>query len=324
MKALFLAQGTMAWASSRYRAWWVAEAAAWADGMLLRDALEDGVPAGYDAVIFPKTSSPPARALMRACRERGQLVFWDVCDPVWWLRPADARAVLPLVDWVVVSSSGLAEDLRAELGQPSTVIADRMAPGFHPTVKAHQHRARPVLLWYGQGWNRLASLSGALLTLHRLAAEGVQFRLRVLDDGAPDELHIDGVDVEYHRWRLESFHDELLAADVALTPPYPGPWGRMKSLNRRVTAWWAGLPTAEGAHPAHLKALLTDARFRAEVGAHNRSLAETRYDVAQSAEEWEQLIRRFMNRVPVGIGPAPLRWGGNGRAHHAHIHLSMQ
>ncbi|MBN1286155.1 MAG: hypothetical protein JXB47_12225 [Anaerolineae bacterium] len=292
MKLLFLAQGPIEWPSSRYRAWWVAEAMPQAGCVQLDDALAAGsVHGGYDAVVFPKPCGPEVQALAQTCRARGQRVIWDVCDPVWWLRPREAREFLPLVDHIVVSSDGLAADLRHTLGWPSTVIPDRMKPAFHPTIKKHRAKPWPVLLWFGQSWNRLPSLSGALLTLHRLAAEGVRFRLRVLDDGAHGrDIQIDGVDVEYHRWHLETFHDELCEADVALTPAYPGPWGRMKSLNKQVSAWWAGLPTADGENPELLKLLLHRARFRAEVGLHNRRLAESRYDVAQSVREWEGLV----------------------------------
>lgn len=295
-KALFLAQGPIDWASSRYRAWWVAEVAAWADCILLDEALSGRAVQGYDSVIFPKPCGSPVAELAKQCRQRGQLVIWDVCDPVWWLRPNDARSFAPLVDHVVVSSDGLARDLRHSLGMSSTVITDRMLPAFHPTIKNHRATAWPVLLWFGQSWNRLPTLSGTLLTLHRLAAEGTRFRLRILDDGEHGHnIAIDGVDVEYHRWHLSTFHDELCAADVALVPPYPGPWGQMKSLNKKVSAWWAGLPTVGGENPALLKMLLNSARFRAQVGQHNRRLAETCYDVSRSAQAWAQVIAQHMN-----------------------------
>jgi hypothetical protein len=304
MRALFLAQGPLEWASSRYRAWWVAAAADWADCVQI-DALERVWLPDYDAVVFPKWCDAEARSLAGEAHRRGQVVVWDLCDPIWWLRPVEARRFLPLVDHIVVSSTGLAEAVDAELGRRATVIPDRMDPAFHPTVKAHRDTARPVLLWYGQAWNRVPSLSGALLTLHRLAAEGLAFRLRVLDDGDPAGVFVEGLDIEYHRWRLESFHDELLAADVALCPPYPGPWGRMKSENREVTAWWAGLPVADGDDPAHLARLLTDVEMRADIGRHNRRAAEAYYDVAQSAEAWARLLHHL-----AGAARRRAVWGG--------------
>ncbi len=294
MKALFLAQGPLEWAGSRYRAWWIARYAGWADCALISEREAAWMPA-YGALIFPKWCDAEAQALAREAKARGQRVIWDLCDPIWWLTPGPAREFLPLVDHVVVSSQGLADGLRADfpaLDIGVTVIPDRMDPAFHPTAKRHTETAWPALLWFGQGWNRNASLSGALLTLHRLAAEGVRFRLRVLDNGAPGGVQVDGVDVEYHRWRLETFHEELLAADVALCPPYPGPWGAMKSDNKLATAWWAGLPTADGLCPHRLKALLTDARARADAGRCYRRLAEAQYDVRQSVSEWEALLSK--------------------------------
>jgi len=291
-KALFLAQGKIDCDNSRYRAWWVAEAADWAKCVSIETitSVSNSINSNYDTVVFPSLCDSNTVELMRKCQDEGKIVVWDIYNPLWWTHPRETQEIFDaqLIDKIVVSNEGLAEDLRRTFCRSSTIITDRMAPAFHSSTKQHKSVEYPILLWFGE--NDLLSLNGVLLTLHRLAAEGVQFRLRILDDGARDEVHIDGVDVEYHRWRLEAFHDELCAADVVLTPTYPGPWGRMKSINRQVSAWWAGLPTASGENPAQLKLLLTDARFRAEVGLHNRRLAEARYDVAQSVAEWKSLL----------------------------------
>lgn len=299
-KVLFLAHGPPEWASSRYRMWWVAKYANWAEVVTVDDLVNGATsPLPEDdvsVVVFPKWYDERAQQLAHDFRKNGKQIIWDLCDPVWWFDPGPAREFLSLVDHVVFSNHGLQRDYRRALGPaagPSSVVLDRMDADFHPTTKTHRENGAPVLLWYGVGANRAPSLQSALLGLHRLTAEDVRFRLRILDNAPPGNINIPGVHVEYHPWRLDTFHEELLAADVALCPRYPGAWDEMKSNNKKVTAWWAGLPTVglDNAVDFDLeKQLITDADARASVGAEMRRNAEAMYDVRKSVAEWESLL----------------------------------
>lgn len=321
-KTLFIAQGDLDWGSSRFRAWWVAAHADWAEcvtidnllhppGLVPFERYKDDPPlawarAGvtelewqheFDTVVLPKWTGAAAQAFAQAIRERDKRIIWDLCDPLWWLEPRGFAAMLPLVDYLVFSNARLEAAFCGEYDDRRTaVIPDRMEPAFHPTVKEHAPTPAPVLLWWGYGWNRAALLSAGL-GLQRLVGEGARFRLRVLDDGAPGGVSVPGVDVEYHRWRRDTFHDELLAADVALLPPYPGVWGALKSDNKAVSAWWAGLPVVDlqsADDVDRAQALIADADLRAREGWANRKRASEQYDVRQSVRDWENVLQGVM------------------------------
>jgi hypothetical protein len=299
-KTLFIAQGPLEWASSRYRAWWPAKYAEWADCVQARDILNmGGNTYGYDAHVFSKWCEKPAQELAERARNFGATIVWDLCDPIHWLMPRETAEFLPLVDHIVVSSPGLAEAVIDEMGADEgsvTVIDDRMDPAYHSYGRQHQERGTPVLLWFGASHNR-ATLNSAALGLHWLAQQGARFKLRILDDAPQHYASIEGVSVEHHLWTLDTFHQELTDADIALCPPYPGPWGAMKSDNKEMTAWWAGLPVVRLQDYIDLEytlGLLDDVDQRAAVGEQNREYAEIHGDVRQSVDEWEQLLVRLV------------------------------
>lgn len=300
--ACFVAFGPVEHASARYRVYGPVEYAPWAmmlpwaDVQAEYDALLEGEPPA-SVLVWPKWHDEHAARLAGAWKAKGAKLVWDLCDPVWLLS-GKAEAFLPLADELVASATALADAASAWSGRACVwTIPDRMDPAFHPTVRRHRETTEPVLLWFGQRWNRLPGLASALLGLQFLAARGARFRLRILDDGEPGGVSIDGVTTEYHRWKLDTFHEELLAADVALCPLYAGPWGRLKSDNKRASAYWAGLPVVDLDDEADMHyalALLESASLRASEGAANRACAEQHYDVRQSVEEWEDVLRALV------------------------------
>lgn len=300
-RVLFIAQGGPEWASSRYRAWWVAKYAEWADcvqAAALDAETWDETLERYDVIVYPKwTNNRAQRALnfLEPAREHGKKLIWDVCDPIWWLQPYEGHMLMDIADHIVVSSNGLVREMREAFGLAVTPIPDRMDPAFHRRVKQHAPTAAPVLLWFGFSNKRLNAILSAGPGL-ALLATGSRFRLRVLDDGPPGGIQLPGVDVEYHPWRLDTFEDELLAADIALIPKLGPPWGHMASENKTATAYWAGLPvvTLDAYNDvAYARGLLDSHEERAIEGAANREYAELHYDVRQSVEEWEHLIGRL-------------------------------
>jgi hypothetical protein len=71
----------------------------------------------------------------------------------------------------------------------------------------------------------------------------------------------------------------------------------MKSDNKEMTAWWAGLPVVRLQDYIDLEytlGLLDDVDQRAAVGEQNREYAEIHGDVRQSVDEWEQLLVRLV------------------------------
>lgn len=284
----FIAGGNMTNAGSRLRAYWPAqhiEGAAvctWAD-----------TPPPAAAYVFQKLVDLP---LMKRLKNGGAACFWDVCDPVWWFNPGDARDVLDVVTAVVASNDGLAADLRQWAGGAPDVhvIPDRLLLSHYDRQAEHGDR-RPVrLIWFGAAQNRMA-LYAAHANLQRLTADGFDIALTICDN-APNAPFVDleGIyPIYYTRWQLDTEAATLAAHDVALLPPYPGPWGQVKSPNKAIQAAACGLPVADGVSYADLRALVSDDSLRRSRGATERREVVARWGVEHSAADWVALAARY-------------------------------
>ncbi len=284
-----LTQGPLAWASSRFRGAWLAEAAPGLFGWYPPDrelALAD-----CRVIVFQKRHNREAFYLARAAKDRGIKIVIDLTDPLWWFSPQEMTAMLGLADAVTVSSDGLKKAVEQNKNVKRAIcIPDRMLPSFHPTVAEHGPRDIATLTWFGLSANRVA-LVGALPVLAYAANVGHRFRLRIIDNQPTEKMEVQGpIEIENVAWALETIHAQIAACDIALLPPYPGPWGDMKSNNKAVTAWWCGLPVTDGFDPGEVMALITDAERRKRQGAANRRRAEKEYDIALSVRQWHDLL----------------------------------
>ena len=201
--------------------------------------------------------------------------------------------MLELADVTITSNEGLTAAVEGSgKARHALTIPDRMLPGFHPNIVQHGPRERTVLVWYGDGGNRIA-LEGYLPLLGYLAHH-LPIELRIIDNMpgvrivAEDSERLPIVHVP---WTLETFHAQLLGCDIAYLPPYPGPWGMLKSNNRQVTALWAGLPVVDGMDVGAMAALIENPALRQEVAAQGRVIAERDYDVHSSVEALKALIQ---------------------------------
>jgi len=287
-----LCNGPRIWASSRLRGFWLEDAAplafrAYGPG----DPLE-GLD-GCDTVIFQKRFKPLDLERARRYQAEGRQIVFDLTDPMWWWFPQEVTAMCEIADVVTTSNPTLSEAVRLG-GKAARVltIPDRMLPSFHPTVADHGPRERVVLAWYGDAGNRIA-LQGYLPMLAYLA-HFYPLELRIIDN-APglkvveeDSPHLP---ITHVPWALETVHAQLVGCDIAYLPPYPGPWGLLKSNNRDVTAWWCGLPVVRGDDVGAMAELLDSPDRRATVGAENRQRAEQEYDIARSVDQWKALAK---------------------------------
>ncbi|MEJ2380250.1 MAG: hypothetical protein P8076_03605 [Gammaproteobacteria bacterium] len=296
MQMLLIAQGPREWASSRLRAWNLADQADWihcctAKSVLDSDAKE--LPFDYDVYVFQKWMDAQTVRIAKQLRFLGKQVWLDLADPLWWLEPHNFFRFLPHLTGIVVNTDAMQRALREagashQAALPSiAVIPDRMPPDAFSQLRRHEPRTRPVCLWFGRAENRVG-LQSMQLSLHYSARMGQPLTLRIVDDGPARGVTTAGP-VEYRPWQLHTFQQELLDADVVLVPPYPGRWGELKSNNRSVTAWCAGIPTDDGWQPERLLPLLRDASLRARLGAELRREAERHYRVAESIRDWHQL-----------------------------------
>ena len=286
----FIAGGPIEWGSSRMRAYWPARYIPDSTVVTMADARRDGVP---DAAVyvFQKLVDP---VLIAGLRAMGKIVVWDVCDPAWWFDRPGAIEAVNNADWIVASGNALAEDLRewcvtngTEKRPLVTAIPDRVELS-HFVPRPRYVPGDPVkLIWYGLAVNRIA-LFAAVVNLIRWRVDGHDISLTIFDD-APDARFpdLDAIlPVTYERWTLDTEAETLAAHHIALLPPYPGPWGRVKSNNRTVTGLAAGLQVISG-ESYHA---LPHAIREMEAGHDQRGFVADRYNVEQSAREWMDLI----------------------------------
>lgn len=298
MTIAILTSGPLAWPSSRYRGFWLAEAApetfrvfAPGDPLDLDDC---------DTVVFQKRQGELDIERARRYQAEGRTVVYDLCDPVWWFMPRETQTMLSIADAVVTSNDGLADAVRAFPGVRRVVtIPDRMLASYHPTVAEHGDRERVRLVWYGSDGNRAITLAGIMGPLNYIA-HATPVTLVVIDGSPHVKLSMadaDALRIEHVPWRLETFHAQLTACDIALVPPYPGPWGAMKSNNKAVTAWWAGLPAVTGYDMQELITYITEPDERAATARQMREIAERDYDIRRSVDEWRALVADLQGEV---------------------------
>lgn len=287
MRVCFLTNGPIQWASARYRAFWIAECRDdWAAYELekLREIPD------ADVYVFAKTFSIE---LVRQLRANDRRVYWDLCDPLHWFSPNESREMLELVDGVVCSNQGLADDVRkwSDDTVPTYVIPDRLKLSHYDKQRKH-HETNPVrFIWYGSAQNR-AVLYPAYVTLQRLKALGYEVELTIMDDRPDISLSYGPTcPVYFARWSLEREVETIANHDIALLPPYPGEWSKVKSNNKMLTAWACGLPALTGDrwHDG-LLSLVESPVVRTIQARTGRKQVEEHYTVDKSAADWEAIL----------------------------------
>jgi hypothetical protein len=299
MRVCFLPNGDRQWAGSRLRAWSVADHLEGASCVQWKGVPPPGI-LEYDAVVFQKlydrysmVNQEAILTLAKDLRRGGSKVFWDLCDPIWWWNePHWVREFAECCNGIVVSNEGLANDFESSFKIIPTVIEDRLP--FVQEFRIHEFETPPTMVWFGYAMNRGPSLSGMGLVLSRLCYSTIPFRLLIIDDYPKtqgwDETRIWSDRTTYHKWSLDTIHHDLCQCDLALLPPFPGPWGSMKSRNKQMTAWWAGLPVHDRQDFYSLKELLKYRELRREHGMKNRAEAERHFEITTSVDEWKHLI----------------------------------
>ena len=282
-RILFIAPGPLQWASTRLRAAWPAEyipGAQWQE-------IKREIPDDYDIYVYVKTINPDG--ISRQIEE-GKQVWWDLCDPVHWLDPKNARYMADLSTGIVTSNQALTDDFNIWYGRAKAItIPDRIKLGHYPAIKYHSH-ANPVrLIWYGAGQNRI-SLFAAVMPLERLATNGINIELTIMDDRVQQWEFTNSFPVYFVPWQLEREAQIIAAHDIAIVPPYPGPWGAVKSNNKLLTAWACGLPVCDCQDYDYLYELATDSGLRNHEASEGYSRLIRDFDIEQSAKQWKALL----------------------------------
>lgn len=242
MRILVFPAGPETFASARIRAYWLAKH--WSEMEVHSQGPID--PQKYDIFIFQKVFWGNAVQDARKLRQTGKIVVWDLCDPMWWWWYPERHAQMAKeVAFAVASSINLSELAKQELGINCSFIADRHDPEFHSTVKIHSDTSKIRFVWFGYSGNRFI-LNAVLPFLERLRAHGKSFELMIIDEHP--EVKMTGLPCPLIQkgWALDTFHQDMLEADVAILPRHPEPLGPYKSNNKEMTAAWCGLPVVHG------------------------------------------------------------------------------
>lgn len=290
MKVQFVAAGPIEWGSSRMRAWWIVPHMSDASVVEFKDRgrLEPGT---ADVYVWQKTIDPE---LIQ--RLPGRHV-WDFCDPMWWWEPKHVLKSLGVIDGLTFSNKALMQDFvstypqsEIEDGLIMRAIPDSINLEHFNRKKVHQETSPIRFIWYGVSVNRVA-IYAALANLERLAANGHDIALTICDDRPDLPFHVTNSFPIYHlRWSLEHEIDNLLAHDIALLPPYPGPWGCVKSINKKVTAWACGLPVWDGDDYDIGRTLTVNREARMFLADDDRKTVLD-MDSRHAAQIWESILQ---------------------------------
>lgn len=300
MKVEFVACGDRYMASSRIRAWDLVEE--WKDPNVTCHKLFRWTPNNPDIIVLQKVfldhgtnQQPWAAEKLKLAYNSGVPLYWDLADPVWyWMKESNFRNIADRMKGIVVSSEGLRDRLKQEMGYDSVWIDDRF-----PTPKKDNIyilNSPPILVWFGYGRNRTVALNSCALTLTRLAANGIYFDLHLIDQAETrykDERLASLMKIgtiEQIKWNYSTFWDELIDSDIALLPPQYFPLSNMKSQNKATLAKWAGLPVSDAQSYDELKRLIIDSTYRKVEGLKNRAWAEQYGHVRTSVEQWKEVI----------------------------------
>ena len=287
MRVLFIAPGVKQnWASSRYRCQWIAEHL---DEAVLVDAEEimrgEYFPTNFDVYVFEKIGSP---SIQKELLKLGKQVWWDVCDPTWWWSPGDVNGIIENVTGMVASCPSLAEDLSEWSGKQAHCITDRLNMQHYNHRKEHSEVEPVRLIWYGSAQNRIA-LFAALANLERAANDGYKIALTIYDNMPEKSFEYLNLPIYYSKWNIDTEVNVISAHDIALLPPYPGPWGKVKSNNKALTAWACGLPVTDAQYYKQLTYLLDSHIARQEDANDGYKVLVDRYTIEKSVEEWKEL-----------------------------------
>ena len=283
LEVCFILPGPPKWASSRLRAIWISKYIDHSAVVQLGGEIPEA-----KAYIWIKTVHPQVFEGLRT--QTGARQYWDLCDPVWWWEPQGVKWLAPKMDGVIASTRELADDFEENNGVKCGVIPDRLELEHYPIQKKHQRQTPIRFIWFGASQNRI-SLFAAAANLDRLVANGIPVELTIFDDQPGSVWQIsDKFPIYYVNWALETENQVIASHDIALLPPYPGPWGKLKSNNKNLTAWACGLPTTDAQDYGKLLDLATLTGERERQAKQGMQLVKVEYDIRKSAREWEAVI----------------------------------
>jgi hypothetical protein len=236
MKIAYFTAGDRNWASSRLRAWKVADALT-SQG---HDVTMNGYPWAADVVVMQKRFD--MNDTMQQLRQRGIRVVWD-CDDYIPNGPAQ------LADVITVDTHA-----KQKLYPGSVVIPDVLDLDDNSPCKTEHADKLERVVWFGNPDNWYHTLNVAE-ACRRLGLELVM--ITDLTSHHIGQLH----DVTGVQWTASSVDHDVIAADVVacsyVIDDRHKDWITSKSANRLVKAWGLGMPVIGSPIPSYVAAGLT-------------------------------------------------------------------
>lgn len=283
-KTLFISPGPFKWASTRLRAAWITphlEDSAW----IPIDQVNLEIINQFDNLVWVKKID---EAMIDATPDKSH--YWDLCDPVHWWYPDEARYMVGKAKALVASNQGLAEDLAQWCGQPVKCITDRLDVSHFDLMHSHDNNTPQRFIWFGASQNRIGLMSAWVL-LERLACNGVQFELTIMDDQPGQAIGSQFFPVYHVNYNYGQEVRIIASHSLAILPPYPGRWGDVKSNNRALTAWACGAAVWDNPHDYdQLFELATRATLRETQAKAGRWKVTDLFNVERSAAEWRKVL----------------------------------
>lgn len=286
---LFVSMGDQTWGSSRMRVWWVAQHMRDTEVMIWNFPQTAEFKTKYSNYIFQKYGNPD---IQNKLLDMGRQVWLDQCDPMWWFSDQGyMRAMFDAATGAVFSSAALKDDFLDWWGADynAHVIKDRMNFDHFPDKKSHSWTKPVRFIWFGMSQNRVA-LHGTYPTLSRLKANGYKVTLTIFDDKPQNRIQeFNDIPILYSTWELHKENAMISGYDLALLPPYPGQWGKVKSNNKNITAIACGVPWVQGLDYNETVKFMDFKERQKLIDVQSTVLPQ--YDVRLSALEWEKLLK---------------------------------
>lgn len=293
-RILFVVPGPISWATSRFRAYWISEHFPNSEVVLLEDIhkqvdLVRGIK--WDVAIWLKFVDVEEAGMLRSF---GTMNMWDSTDPVWWFDPDAAWPMLEATDFYSFSSKGLMEDFKMWCGRSGRHLPDTMKLEHYAGDGPRHIGPARKLIWFGHVNNRL-SMAGPMINLNRLYAEGHEFELTIMDNlGDKGVMFEPPFPIHRVTFDVNTEAEILRAHDLAILPEYPGPWGKVKSNNKELTAYACGLAYSPGMTYNLLLDLVVDGKRRQANARSGRKMLEERYTTKHGANNLRELLRSVL------------------------------
>lgn len=235
------------------------------------DAYLMSAPYAADIIVFQKTYETPYLKIARKAKEKGIRIIFDMDDDY------QCKEMLELADIVVCDSQGLVDFCQNQTKKKldGRVIRNPVDYIKKPLPRRIHENKGPVKIVYFAHPVNLKAFANCAPALKRLKKEGNEFTLTYIAGKRKDEL-FKGFEVQWIKWSLETFSENLRQFDFSILPQawnWKGPAKQTESVAHNV--------------PAVCEDILPNRELYKWAGLENY--------LASTDEEWYEAIKKLFN-----------------------------